>query len=54
MAQVSYGLYVLCVTVLKETQSTDPNQWLDLILSPSTTGLLTEGALLLLCRLLAL
>ena len=33
------------------TQSTNPNQWPGLILSSSTDGLLTEGALLPLCRL---
>jgi len=32
------------VKALKETQSIDPNQCPDLILSSSTTGLLTEGA----------
>jgi len=31
---------------LKETQSTDPNQYPDLILSSSSTELLMEGALL--------
>jgi len=30
---------------LMETQSTDPNQWPDLILSSSITGLLMQGAL---------
>jgi len=36
---------------MKGTQSTGPNQWPGLILSSSTIELLTEGALLLLCRL---
>jgi len=36
---------------LKETLSTDPNQWPGLILSSSTSGLLMERTLLPLCRL---
>jgi len=39
------------VKALKGTQSTDHNQWSDLILSSSTTGLLMEGTLLHLHRL---
>ena len=35
----------------RKTKLTDPNQWPGLILSSSTTGLLTWGALLPLCRL---
>jgi len=34
----------------KGTQSTNPNQWPDLIISSSTTGLLMEEALHPLCR----
>jgi len=37
---------IISVKVLKETQSTNPNQWPGLILSLFTTRLLTEGALL--------
>jgi len=36
---------------LKESQGTDPNQWLGLILSSTTTKLLSEEALLHLCCL---
>ena len=39
------------VKVLKDTQSTDPIQWLGIILSSSTTSLLKKGTLLPLCRL---
>ena len=41
----------ISVKALKRTQSTNPNQWPRLILSSSTAGLLTEEALLPLCRL---
>ena len=55
MAQVSHGPDVLPVTnsvkALEETQSTDPNQWPGFNLSSSTTGLLTDWALLSLCQL---
>ena len=34
------------VEALKGTQNTDPNQWSDLILCESTTGLLGEGTLI--------
>jgi len=34
------------VKALKETQSTDPNQWPGLTLFSSTTGVLREGTLL--------
>jgi len=36
----------ISVKALKGIQSTDRNQWPDLIVSTSTTGLLTDGALL--------
>ena len=39
------------VKTLKVTQSTKPNQWPDLVLSSSITGLLKEEALLLFCWL---
>jgi len=39
------------IKALKETQSTNPNQWPGLILSSSTTGLLMEEGLLPLYRL---
>jgi len=53
VAQDFYRPYVLPVTqvkAVKETQSTEPNQWPGLILSSSTTRLLTERALLTLHR----
>jgi len=39
------------VKAVKGTRSTDASQWPDHILSSSTTGLLTKGALLPLCRI---
>ena len=42
---------VLWARALKESQSTDPNQWPGLTLSSSITSLLMEGTLLPLCWL---
>jgi len=40
-----------CQSTKRNIESTDSNQWPGLILSSSTTGLLTEGALLPFCQL---
>ena len=39
MARVFHGPGANSMEALKESQSTDPNQWPDLIISSSTTGL---------------
>ena len=50
-AGCSSGHSTISVKALKETQSTNPNQWPGLILSSSTTVLCVERTSLLLCQL---
>jgi len=51
MPFLSYGHPTNSVKALKETQSTDANQWPGIILFSSTTRLPMEGVLFPLCRL---
>jgi len=46
MGQMFFLPSTINANALKGTQSTNPNQWPDLILSSSTSGLLMEGALI--------